>query len=187
MAHHLEVLHPRVARHLGRVEGGRHRHAGDRELVDTAVGRGRLRTDQFVDRRDDVGHVLELVAQSAAIGDTVRPVDDQRHVDATLVGVLLVPLERGVAGLRPTPRIVGVAVGAADVVETRDRLVGRLDQQVEVLHLVQYAERSTLLARAVVREEQEQRVVHLSEGLEGGHQPTDLVVGVLEERGEGLL
>jgi hypothetical protein len=58
-------------------------------------------------------------SRSPPVGDAVGPVHDQRHVDAAFVGVLLVPLERGVAGLGPTPRVVGVAVGPADVVEVR--------------------------------------------------------------------
>ena len=56
--------------------------------------------------------------------DPPRPVHDERDVDPALVGVLLVPLEGGVAGLGPAPRVVGVAVGPADVVDPLDRLVG---------------------------------------------------------------
>ena len=85
--------------------------------------------------------------------DARRPVHDQRHVDAALVGVLLVPLERRVAGLRPAPRVVRVAVRAADLVDAVDRLVGRLEDEVEELHLVQDAERAALLAGAVVGEQ----------------------------------
>ena len=66
-----------------------------------------------------------------AVGDAVGPVDDERDVDAALVGVLLVPLERGVAGLGPAPRVVRVAVGPADVVDPLDRLVGGLDQKLK--------------------------------------------------------
>ena len=95
-----------------------------------------------------------------------RPVHDQRHVDAALVGVLLVPLERRVAGLRPAPRVVGVAVRPADVVDAVDRLVGRLEDAVEELHLVQDAERSALLARAVVGEQQDDVLSSSTERLE---------------------
>ena len=76
----------------------------------------------------DVDHVVELVAQAPrAVGDARRPVHDERHVHAAFVGVLLVPLERRVAGLGPAPGVVGVAVRSADVVEALHRLVGRLE------------------------------------------------------------
>ena len=116
-----------------------------------------------------------------------RPVHDHRHVHAALVGVLLVPLERGVAALRPSPRVVGVAVGAADVVDARDGDVGRLEDAVEELHLVHHTERAALLAGPVVGEQDEDRVVELTHRLQSIDKATDLVVGVVEERGERLL
>ncbi len=103
------------------------------------------------------------------------------------MGVLLVPLERRVAGLGPAPRVVGVAVGPADVVDPGDGLVGRLDQEVEVLHLVHDSERPALLAGPVVREQDHQGVVQLAELLQPVDQPADLGVGVFEEGGERLL
>ena len=66
--------------------------------------------------------MVELVAHGAGVADPGRPVHDQRHVDTAFVGVLLVPAERRVARLRPTPRVVGMAVRPADVVEAFDRL-----------------------------------------------------------------
>ena len=189
VAHHLEVLH-RAAGGLGGgggVEGVGHRLAGDRQLLDPAERGGRLDADELVDRRGDVGDVVELVADGAAVGDAVGPVHDARHVDPALVGVLLVPLEGRVAGLRPAPRVVGVAVRAADVVEVVDGLLRRLQQEVEELHLVEDAERAALLAGAVVGEQHDDRVVEQVHVVEGVDEATDLVVGVLEERGERLL
>ncbi len=119
--------------------------------------------------------------------DPTGGVDDQRHVDTTLVGVLLVPLERRVPALGPAPRVVGVAVGTTDVVDPVDRLVGGLEDAVEELHLVHDAERAALLGRAVVGEHDEDRVVELTHRAQAVDQPADLVVGVVEERGEGLL
>ena len=108
-------------------------------------------------------------------------------MDAALVGVLLVPLERGVAGLGPTPRVVGVAVGPADVVDPLDGLVGCLQDHVEVLHLVHDAELATLLAGPVVGQQHDHRVVEDAELLEFVEESSDLGVGVLEESGERLL
>ena len=120
----------------------------------------------LVDGGGDVVDVVELVAQIAPGGDAVRPVHDERDVDAAFVGVLLVPLERCVAGLGPAPRVVRVAVGPADVVDPLDGLVGGLDHEVEVLHLVHDAERPALLAGSVVRQQDEERVVESTELLQ---------------------
>ena len=171
----------------GSVSSGAQRASGHGHLLETAVDGGRLDAHHVVDGGDDVAHVVELVAHRTGVVDHRRPVDDHGHVDAALVGVLLVPLERRVAGLGPSPRVVGVAVGPADVVEAADGLVGRLHQEVEELHLVQHAERSALLAGPVVRQQEDQGVVELAERVELVDQPADLVVGVVQEGGEGLL
>ena len=52
-----------------------------------------------------------------------------------------------------------MAVGSADVVEPRDRVVEILAHAVELAHLVEHAERAALLAGAIVRHHDEQRVV----------------------------
>ena len=162
---------------------------GDRELVDPAVRVGWCDSDQVVDRRNDVGDVDELPALGAGLFgcDRAGRVHDHRHVHATFVGVLLVPLERRVAALCPAPRVVGVAVRAADVVDLVDRLVGGLEDAVEELHLVHHTERPALLGGAVVGEHHEHRVVELAEVAQPVDEPADLVVGVIEECGERLL
>ena len=78
-------------------------------------------------------------------------------------------------------------VGAADLVDTRNRFIRRLDEEVEELHLVQHAEGAALLARSVVGQQHDHRVVGDSEGLERVHESADLIVGVVEECGVGLL
>ena len=75
----------------------------------------------------------------------------------------------------------------ADVVEVVDRLLRRLEEEVEELHLVEHAERAALAAGAVVGEQDDDGVVEQLHPLEAVHEPPDLVVGVLEERGERLL
>ena len=113
--------------------------------------------------------VDELIALGAGLRgrDAAGRVHDHRHVDAALVRVLLVPLERCVAALCPPPRVVRVAVRATDVVDPSDRFVGRLEDAVEELHLVHHAERAALLRRAVVGEDDQHRVVELAECREG--------------------
>ncbi len=103
------------------------------------------------------------------------------------VGVLLVPLERRVAALRPAPRVVGVAVRAADVVELVDHRVAVFEDAVEELHLVHHTEGAALLRGAVVCEDHEHGVVEFAHVTQAVDQSTDLVVGVIEERGERFL
>ncbi len=163
--------------------------AGHRELLDPVVDLGSLDVDQVVDRRRDVGDMDELSAQAAALVwiDAGGPVDDEGNVDAALVGVLLVPTERGVAGLGPPPRVVGVAVRPTDVIDALHGLLGRLEDAVEELHLMHHAVGPALLGRAVVGEDHEDGVVESAETSEAVHEPTDLGVGVVEEGGERLL
>ena len=103
------------------------------------------------------------------------------------MGVLLVPAERGVAALGPPPRVVGVAVGAADVVETLHGGVDVFGEEVEVLHLVHDAGVPALLGCAVVGHHHEDGVVEQAALAQALYQATDLVVGVVEEGGERLL
>ena len=187
VAEHLVVLHQLGCGSSRIVERVPHRLSADRHLLVAAVDVRGGDPEEVVDRGDDVVDVVELVADGSSVGDLGRPVDDEGHVDPALMGVLLVPLERGVAGLGPAPRVVGMAVGATDVVEPLDRFVRRLDDHVEVLHLVHDAERTTLLAGPVVGQQKNQRVVELTELLEVVDEPADLGIGVLEERGERLL
>ena len=67
------------------------------------------------------------------------------HVHAPLVGILLVPLERAIAALRPTPRIVGMAVGATNVIQAIHHVIGIFEQTVEELHLVHDAKWAAFL------------------------------------------
>ncbi len=187
VAHHLGVLDALAGGRVGVGERVVHGRAGDGELLVAPVGLGRGDADELVDGGGHVVHPVELVPDAAGVGDACRPVDHEGHVDPALVGVLLVPLERGVARLGPAPRVVGVAVGAADVVDALDGLLGGLDEEVEELHLVHDAEGPTLLAGAVVGEHDDHGVVELAEALEGVDHPADLGVGVVEEGGVGLL
>src|SRR5664280_1108861 len=104
VAHHLEVLDMLVGGGIGGVERVGEGDTRKRDLLEAPVGGGCLDAEGLVDGGDDVVDVVELVTQGAGAGDALGPVDDQRHVHPSLVGVLLVPLERGVAGLGPAPR-----------------------------------------------------------------------------------
>ena len=68
-----------------------------------------------------------------------------------------------------------------------DRFVGGLEDPVEELHLVHDAVGPAFLRGAVVGEHDEHRVVELAHVAQAVDEPSDLVVGVVEERGERLL
>ena len=158
-----------------------------RHLLDAVDRLGRLDADDLEQGRREVAGVAELVAQLALGGDALAPGHDQRIADAAAVGVLLVAAQRRVGGHRPAQREVGMGVGPADVVDARDLLLDRLALQVVGAHGVDHAERPALLAGAVVGHDHDQRVVELARRLEEGHQPREVLVGMVEHGGVGGL
>ena len=131
--------------------------------------------------------MAKAVPQLAPCRDAARPVQHQRITNAAAVRVLLVALQRRVGRHRPAMREVAVRVGATDVVDARDLLRQRFRPQVVRAHRVDHAQRPALLAGAVVRQHQHQRVVGHAAGVQEVHQPADLRIGVLEHRGIGCL
>ena len=96
-----------------------------------------------------------LMGDRAGVGlEPLGPVGDQGRRNTALVLVLLVPAERCVAALRPTPRVVVVDVGAADLVDPLQVLVDRdpLDrlQRAAELLAVQSADQRDDQARLLV-------------------------------------
>ena len=188
VAAHLEVLDFLAARLVGAGERVAERGAADRHLFAPAVGVLGCDAARLVDGRRDVVDVVELVAEFATdIAKALGPVHDERHMHATFVGVLLVPLERRVAGLGPAPRVVGVAVRTTDFVEVADGLLWRFENAVEELHLMHDTERTAFLGGAVVGQHHHDGVVELPEVAQRVDQAPDLGVGVLEECGKCLL
>ncbi len=156
-------------------------HALERLLRVALHDLGQLHAEQVVHRRDDVGRVQELVPELAPGLDSLRPRDDQRIRDAALEVVALPHLERRVEGPRPADRIVVVGPRRAEVVDVLQVLLDRVGDAVEELVLVDGAVRPALAARAVVGDEDDDRVLELARLLEEVEQPPDLVIGVREE------
>ena len=112
IAHHLEVLSvmPRRCVHVLRIEGVHHAHTFDRLLRDAVDHGRRLDAGRFQDRRHDINHVVELVADAVLVLDHLRPRD--RHALACSAEVrrdLLGPGERRVE--RPSPCHGHVRIG----------------------------------------------------------------------------
>ena len=159
VAEHLEVLHAAPRRRVLVMQRGNQTRAVDGQLRNPGNDLGRLDLQQLQKCRDQVDCVAELAPKRAGSTQSRGPVDDQRVAHSAAVRVLLVPLERGVPGLRPAPGDVGVAVRSTDVVQARHGGVDVLGYAIEPAHLVEHAGRATLLACAVVGHDDEQRVV----------------------------
>ena len=87
---------------------------------------GHFNADDFENRRRDVDHVVELVADFAAGLDPLRPGDGQAVAGAAEVaGDLLGPLERRVHRPGPGGGEVVVVLLAADVSMRRELLLER--------------------------------------------------------------
>ncbi len=158
-----------------------------RQLRNAVERRRRLDTRKVEQRRHDVDRVMKLRADLAAAGEACFPRDDERRADAAGVRVLLVAAQRRVADLRPALRIIGLAARAADGVEACPvELEARL-MAVLVRDDVGRAASAAFLARAVVRHHDEDRVVVAAGFLQAGDEPRELVVGVIDHRGERFL
>ena len=187
MAQHLKVL--------GALARGRHRcgeavgqaRAFDRLLRHPGNRLGRRDPCEFQHGRRDVADMVELVANAAAVGDALGVVQDQRVAHAATVGVLLVALERRVAGHRPAQRVVVVQVRLANLVDVRQVFRQRVTHTVEIAQRVDRAKGRALLARAVVGDQRDHRVVEFPGLRQVIQQPTDLQVGVLEHTGKRCL
>ena len=114
------------------------------------------------------------------------PVHDQRIGDPALVDLPLPSAERRVAGDRPSPRVVVVAEGPADLVDPAERLLDRTGCDVPRPDVVDRADGPALRAGTVVRQHDDERVVEVARAVEEVDEPAELVVGVGEEAGEGL-
>jgi hypothetical protein len=150
------------------------------------LGRG-PDAEQVEHRRRQVDDVMVLVTERPTITDAGRPVDDQRIANAAAVDVCLVPLQRRVASLSPTDRVVGVRRLVAEPVKRlqgfRQRLgPAGLELQVDV----DAAEPAALAAGPVIRDQHQQGVVKLPNLFQVRHQPPDLGIGVLQEAGVRL-
>ena len=154
----------------------------------TAVGCGQ--PGGFEHGGGDVDHVVELRANLAARGDPARPVDDRAVArSAPVRGDLLRPLVGRVHRVRPADREVVVGLRRAEVVDARGHELGRLERRgaVEDEGLVEAAVDRALGARPVVADDVvDERVLEHAEVVERVDEPSDVVVGVLEEAGVDL-
>ena len=103
------------------------------------------------------------------------------------MGVLLVKLERSIADLRPTPRIVAMTMWSTNFINAMNRLVGHFNHHVEELHLVKNTEWSALLGCSVIGKQYDHGVVIETEFFDRSQQAPYLNVRVIKEGRISLL
>ena len=184
---HLEILGALLRRLVRIAEGIGDAGAFD-GLLDDAVDLSRRRdADDLEHGGGDVAHMVELVSHAPALRDSGRPVHDERVAHPPAVGVLLVALERGVAGHGPAQGVVVVQVGLADGLDVLQVLGQGVADAVEVAQGVHRTKGRALLAGAIVRDQGDQGVLQAALLAQPVDQPAHLQVGVFEHAGEGGL
>ena len=152
-----------------------------------AISAGGADADQIEQGRRQVAGVHELVAQFALGRDPLRPGHHEGIADAAAMGVLLVAAQRRVRRHRPAMRKIAVRIRPADVVDPPQLFRDRLGPEIIRPHRVDEAERPALLAGAIVRQHQDQRVVADAGLVEKADQPRQMPVGMVEHAGERRL
>ena len=184
VAHHLEVLRgvPGGRVGVGLVPRVDHAHAFDRPLRDAVDRFGRGDAGRFQDRRHDVDHVVELVANAADVLDVAGP----RHAhtlrgSAEMRRDLLHPFERRVERPRPAGRKVREGFVRSPEVIPEELILHRHGDAIEGRELVRRAVERALGARAIVAADvDDQSVVEFAHVLDRLNDPADFVVGVGE-------
>ena len=158
VADHLEILRPLPGRSLRLVQRIGEARPAHRQLAAPAVALRRFRAQRLQHRRQHIRHVVKLMPHPAPLRNPLRPMHDQRHPHPAAVRVLLVPLQRRVARLRPAPRIVGRGARTANLVQPPLRLREILRQRLKQPRRVRKALRAALLRRPVIGRQNDQRV-----------------------------
>ena len=160
----------------------------DRHLRDPANRLRRLDPREIQHRGQDIADVVELVTDPGSF-DPIGPVQDEWDAHSAAVDILLVPAQRCVAHLCPSPGQVAVAMRSADVIQVdgvdivhgkRARIVGvGLRHHAAIVRGGATAAHSRVhqpggtahLARPVVGRQDEDRVVQLADFAEIIDQP----------------
>ena len=187
VADHLEILRLLSGRSLRLVQRIGEARPAHGQLAAPAVALRRFRAQRLQHRRQHIRHMVKLMPHPAPLRNALRPMHDQRHPHPAAVRVLLVPLQRRIARLRPAPRIVGRGARTANLVQPPLRLREILRQRLKQPRRVRKALRTALLRRPVVGCQNDQRVRKPPRLFEIGQQPPHLRIGVFQEAGERLL
>ena len=179
MSEHLVILRRLLGWGIRVFEAVAKAYALDRLLWHALVDIGGFDADTFENRGQEIRDMVVLIASCSGIADAVWPVHDERVTYAALVGVLFVETQRRIADLGPARGVVVVQVGSTDFVDTIHHVFRTATDQIEEPEFVQRAVFASLLARAVIGDQHDDRVVEHIELFEEVDQPADLVIGVI--------
>ncbi len=184
---HLVILHPTLTRLARRIKTIGQAHAFNRQLRCAAVLLRSLDPHALQHRRQNINDMMILGANAALIPNMAGPVHDQRIPDPAFMGILLVKTQRGIAYLGPSSRVVVVQIGAANGIDLRHHLLHRGPQTIEKGQFIERAIKSPFLTGAIVRKQDEKGIIHDLNGVQKIHQPTNLIVGVIQKPGKRFL
>ncbi len=162
--------------------------AVEMRLVDPVDLLRRADADQLEDGREDIDGVGVLAAEGAGGGGPAacgQP-DDAGVRDTAFVYLALPALERCVPRHRPSPWVVRVTERSSDLVDPSEHLADPGRVEVRKATLVDGAFLSAFRAGAVVRHQDHQGLVGLSQVLNEIEHATDLLVRVREVSGKAL-
>ena len=186
VAEHLEVLSGVRLGGVGRQHRPDHRYAVHVHLLDAVDSTRGVDSGGFEKSREDVDHVMELLAQSAGIVHSTGPLHRDTVSGAAEVRChLFHPLERRVEGPGPGQIEVVLATGRTEVVHVLEQPLGIFGQSVLERRRTPCAVQRAFGRCAVVAGDvHEERVVGFAHLVEGVEQAPDLLVGVGHESGE---
>jgi hypothetical protein len=141
------------------LEARRKARALDQHLFHAVDLRRRFDPGQIQKRRRQIAGMGELVTEVPATADALRPADDQRIANAAAVGILFVAAKGRIGRHGPTQREIRVCPGSADFIDTREFLGERFVSEVARAVGVYKTERATLLAGAIVGDDDGERIV----------------------------
>ena len=127
-----------------------------------------------------------LMARPAACADPGGPVKDKGIRDATFMGIAVEALERRISGPSPSPWVVVVGFGSAQVVDPFEVLLKAFWDEVEEILLVERSPRPTLGGGTIVAHDDDDRVLRLTKFLYEIKKARYLRIGMGEEAGKDL-
>src|SRR5216684_7825074 len=180
MAEHLEILWPCFRWDRRVSQAGCKACALDRHLPDTVDLRWRRDAEQVQKRRCQVASVGKLVAKLATGGDSLQPADNERIANTAPVRVLLVAPQRRVGRHSPAARVIRMRFGAADFVDACEFLREGLGPEVSRTGGVDVAERTALLAGAIVGSNEDDCIREHACLLKESYEAAQVPIGMVE-------
>ena len=127
---------------------------------------------------------MGILGTRFALGlDACGPVDDEGIGNAATVDFFFPAAERGVACVRPTPRIMVVRTRAAQLVDHLQIFLEILRGEIEEIVLIQTADLAPFGTGAVIGNEHDQRIIQLADLFQEVQNTAEMMVGMGDKTG----